>query len=151
MKAVLDKQYKDIVKSTSERIEGVRTPPEGWIRTVRKALGMSGAALARRTDALRGRVHQAELAELEGAITLKQLQRFADGMDCKLVYAIVPKTSIDEIMANQAEKMARKLVGNASIHMSLEAQGAPESELEQEIQRIKKELLASPNRSLWND
>ena len=60
-------------------------PGDGWIATIRKALGMSGAALARRLGVTRARVSQAERAEREGGITLKEMDEFAAAMGCRFV------------------------------------------------------------------
>jgi predicted DNA-binding mobile mystery protein A len=112
---------------------------------------MSGAQLARRADVTRSRISQAESAELDGSMSLKQLSRLAESMECKLVYAIVPKTSVDEILEERAKERAFKIVRNASVHMSLESQALPKTMLTLEIERLKQEMLSSPDHNLWND
>jgi len=99
----------------------------------------------------RARISQAELSETEGSMTLKQLQRLAESMECDLVYAIVPKTSVDNILENRAKQKAAKIVRNASVHMSLEAQALPKARLALEVERVAAELLAAPDRNFWND
>jgi ribosome-binding protein aMBF1 (putative translation factor) len=44
-------------------------PKEGWVRTVRKALGMTTKQLAKRLKVNRSRVVKIEQAETDGALT----------------------------------------------------------------------------------
>ena len=88
VKAIVQQQYKRIVDNAASHA-ALQTPPEGWLRTVRKALGMSGAQLARKMGVTRARVAQAEHAELSGGATLKSMQAAAEAMGCRFVYAIV--------------------------------------------------------------
>lgn len=48
MKQIVIGQYQEVVDRTVELVARLTTPQEGWVRTVRRALGMSGAQLARR-------------------------------------------------------------------------------------------------------
>ena len=75
MKQIVIRQYQEIVDNAAKRIADLSVPPEGWLRTVRSALGMSGAQLARLLDVSRSQVAQAEKNELAGVITLKRLQK----------------------------------------------------------------------------
>jgi hypothetical protein len=70
-------QYRSIVDAAAVSFAGLKTPPEGWLRTIRNALGMSGAELAKKMGDARARVTQAEHAELTGGITLKSMQASA--------------------------------------------------------------------------
>src|ERR1700712_475671 len=109
VKAVVRQQYQRIVDA-AVRTPVPKTPPEGWLRTVRKSLGMSGAQLARKMGVTRARVAQAENAELDGGITLKSMQATAEAMGCHFVYAIVPPRSVHELITAQARKKAANLV-----------------------------------------
>ena len=88
----------------------VAMPREGWIATVRKALGMSGAQLARRLGVTRARISQAERAEVVGGVTLNTMRATAEAMRCRFVYAIVPDKRIEDIIAAQAHVKARAVV-----------------------------------------
>ncbi len=48
--------------------------------------------------------------EIDGAVTLKALQEAANGMDCNLVYAFVPKVglTLTELLEQRAEEIAQK-------------------------------------------
>lgn len=151
MKDIIQLQYTAIIDDATTRAEGLRTPNEGWLRTVRKALHMTGAQLARRCGVSRALISKTELAELEGTVTLRNLSKLAESIDCKLVYAIVPNTSIDEIISAQSKRKAAELVGEASIHMSLESQTLGKSQLEDEIERVARQLVTTKSRQLWSD
>jgi transcriptional regulator with XRE-family HTH domain len=77
VKTTAQQQYRSIVDSAATTVAGLTTPPEGWLRTVRKALGMSGAELARKMGVTRARVTQAEHAELSGGVTLKSIDWYS--------------------------------------------------------------------------
>lgn len=77
-----------------EQFESVKllgVPKGGWIRAVRKARGLTQAAVAKRMDLHRQNVLQSEKAEESGQILLWNLRRIAEAMDCELVYAIIPR------------------------------------------------------------
>jgi predicted DNA-binding mobile mystery protein A len=68
----------------------VHRPSGGWLRTVRKALGLSAAAMAKDLKVSPSAVFQMERAESKDTITLRRLEDAARAMSCQLVYAIVP-------------------------------------------------------------
>jgi len=102
------RQYQAIVDRAASQFGAGQPPlpPEGWIATARKALGMSGAQLAKRLGVTRARVSQAERAEPSGSITLKTMRATAEAMGCRFVYAIVPEDRIEDVIAAQARKKA---------------------------------------------
>jgi predicted DNA-binding mobile mystery protein A len=150
VKNVVRKQYQRLVDMASSHAFA-RTPPEGWLRTVRKALGMSGAQLAEKMGVTRARIGQAEHAELSGGITLKSMQETAEAMGCKFVYAIVASHRIEDIIIAQARKKATTLVGTTSKHMALEDQSLPKEKIAEEIERLTREIARDMPRDLWSD
>lgn len=77
---------------------------------MRQALGMSAEQVAQRKGVSRNAVYQAERSELDGAISLKQMDRLAKAMGGRFVYAIVPEQPIDTLLLQQAQAKARELV-----------------------------------------
>jgi predicted DNA-binding mobile mystery protein A len=150
VKTVVQKQYQRLVDSAADS-SGLRPPPEGWLRTVRKALGMSGAQLAKKMGVTRARVAQAEQAELSGGTTLKSMQAAAEAMGCRFVYAIVPEKRIEDVITAQARKKAMALVGIASTHMALESQTLSKDKIAQEVERLKRELAQEMPPDFWSD
>lgn len=72
-------------------------PAAGWLRTMREALGLSLADVARRLKVTPPAVRSFEQAEAEDRITLASLRRAAAAMDCELVYAFVPRRNLPDI------------------------------------------------------
>ena len=151
MKNVIRRQYQEIVDTAASAVSGLSVPKEGWIRTMREALGMSGAALGRRMDITRQHLAQHERNEIEGVITLKTLNELANAMNCRLVYAFVPETSAKEMIAARAHDKARQIVEETSTHMALEAQTPDEKSLEREVKRLQDELIRKMPATLWDD
>ena len=150
VKTVVRLQYQRLADSAASH-SGLRTPPEGWLRTVRKALGMSGAQLAKKMGVTRARVAQAEQAELSGGATLKSMHAAAEAMGCRFVYAVVPEKRIEDLIAAQARKKALALVGAASTHMALENQALPDAKIAQEAERLSHELAREMPPDFWSD
>jgi transcriptional regulator with XRE-family HTH domain len=67
-------------------------PAAGWLRTVREALGLTLADLAKRLGNSPPAVRSFEQAEAEDRITLASLRRAAAAMGCDVIYVLVPRT-----------------------------------------------------------
>jgi predicted DNA-binding mobile mystery protein A len=150
VKTIVHQQYRRIADAAASHAV-LRTPSEGWMRTVRKALAMSGAQLAKRMGVTRARVAQAEHAELSGGATLKSMQAAAEAMGCRFVYAIVPDTRIEDVIAAQARKKAQALVKTASTHMALESQSLPNDKIAAEVERIAGDLAREMPPDFWSE
>ena len=152
VKTTAQQQYRSIVDSAATTVAGLTTPPEGWLRTVRKALGMSGAELARKMGVTRARVTQAEHAELSGGVTLKSMQATAEAMGCRFVYVIIPSSGrIEDVITAQARKRAMAIVGTASKHMALEDQKLPDDKIAEEVERLTREIAQEMPPDFWSD
>ena len=150
VKTIARQQYQRIVDNAASHA-ALQTPPEGWLRTVRNALGMSGAQLAKKLGVTRARIAQAEQAELHGGVTLKSMQATAEAMGCRFVYAIVPPRPIEDIIVAQARKKAMAIVGTASKHMALESQTLPNDKIAQEVERLTQEIAREMPPDFWSD
>ena len=144
-------QYQAVADRASAHAGAMRTPPEGWLRAVRKALGMSGAQLARRAGVTRARIAAAEQSELAGGITLRSMQAAAEAMGCRFVYAVVPPDSVEPLIAAQARRKAASLVGAASQHMALENQALPDAKIAGKIEGLARELAHDMPPGFWDD
>jgi predicted DNA-binding mobile mystery protein A len=153
VKAAAAKQYQAIVDRAAASIgQQTSMPNEGWITTVRKALGMSVAQLARRLGVTRARVSQAEQAERAGGVTLKTMHAISAAMGCRFVYAIVPADGrIENVITAHARKKAEALVRNASTQMGLERQSLPDEKNRAEVARIADELVRTMATDFWSE
>ena len=117
----------------------VPRPSRGWIRTIRQALGLSSAELARRLGTSRQLPLQLEKGEAEDRVTLKSLRAAANALDCDLVYALVPRAgSIQELIENRARAEAKNRVLGVEHSMALENQavGRIDEAVEAETRRL---------------
>ncbi|GAB4393641.1 MAG: mobile mystery protein A [Gammaproteobacteria bacterium] len=126
-------------------------PKEGWVRTFRKTLGMTIRQLARRLGVNPSRVVKIETSEIAGSVTLRTLQAIADIFDCRLVYSFVPNKDLEEILAKQADQIARKQMKRIAHTMDLEAQSLDPDWLEEQIKELSEELLRKSWKHLWEE
>jgi len=124
-------------------------PPRGWIRAIRECLGMPTSFLARKLDVEQSTVTRYESSEATDAITLKTLSRIAEALDCELVYALVPKKQISQIIKDRATEIARKEINPIAHSMSLESQSTTLEERENLINNLTEQLLHGSRRDLW--
>jgi len=128
--------------------EAAARPAGGWIRAVREALGMSAGQLGRRVGTTRQAVLSLERSELDDGIRLSSLRRAAEAMDCHLVYAFVPNTSLEESVQQQATRVAAAELGRVNQTMLLEAQEVDDDEASQQLRERTTALVG--NRRLWD-
>jgi predicted DNA-binding mobile mystery protein A len=84
-------------------------PKQGWIRTVRDALGMSSTELAARMHVGQSSISGLEHRETSETIRLHSLRRAANALDCDLVYFFVPRSTLNEAVLAQAQRKATQL------------------------------------------
>lgn len=144
----------DQLNVTLERfsqVKEVKTPHKGWIRAIRDALGMSGTQLAGRLQVSRPRIPRLEQDELTGSVTLKTMRQAAEAMDCVFVYALVPRTSLDDMIRTQAKKVAGTHLRRTSHTMLLEDQMISNSDQQREYESMVDELVQEMPRELWSE
>jgi len=97
-----------------EPVFDLALPPKGWIRAIRGSLGMSGRQLAGRLGLSKQSVARMERDEIKGALSLKTLRRVAEGLDCVLVYGIVPRTSLEKLVYDRARTIVSGHLDNTN-------------------------------------
>jgi len=150
VKSTKKRQYARIVDGLTNALNNIENPAEGWLSTVRKAIGMSGPQLANRVGLTKGAIYQAERNELEGGISLKQMEKLATAMESRFVYAIVPNGSTDEVIFNQATLRANQIVAEAATHMGLEKQSLSSKHDKSEAARLARDIAESMPADLWD-
>jgi predicted DNA-binding mobile mystery protein A len=128
----------------------ITTPPKGWIRAIRDALGMTAKQLANRLGVAQQAVARIEKEELAGSVTIKTMRRIAESLDCVFVYGFVPRISLEETVSRQAKKIAAQRLSRVSQTMSLENQALSRRENEQALSDLVDELIRTLPSSLWN-
>jgi predicted DNA-binding mobile mystery protein A len=144
-------QYQQIVDNAAATARDLTVPQEGWIRTVRKALGMSGVQLAHWMGVSKAQVLQTEKNEAAGSLTIKTMEKAAAALGCRFVYALVPETTSAELINKRAGEKARNIVEKANAHMALEAQTLSPDQIRFEIERLQGEFVRTKPGDLWND
>jgi predicted DNA-binding mobile mystery protein A len=142
------RQRLDARLSKLKPAEDLRPPPKGWLRAIRTSLGMSASQLARRMKIRPQSLEDIEKSEALGKIQLQTLRRVASELDCTLVYAIVPNSSLEEMVRGRARKIALRDLGRVSHTMKLEAQEITDADLESRVTDYIKNVLRE--RDLWD-
>ncbi len=124
-------------------------PKEGWMKTIRKALGMTIKQLAKRLGTNPSRVVRMEKAEIEGAITLRTLRTVAKQLDCFFVYSFIPRSSLEKKIKDRAKEIVIEQIKRTSHTMYLEAQSVETDWLDAQIEDLTGELLAKNWKHLW--
>jgi len=130
--------------------EGLARPPRGWLRAIRDALGMTTAQLAKRIHVSQPRITRLEQAEVAGSVTLNTLRQAAEGLDCTLVYALVPNQPLDSMLRQRAGEIADRQIGRTDQTMRLENQALTKRDLMAERDRLVDALLKENPRRLWD-
>ena len=112
---------------------------------------MSGPQLGRRLGWTRQAVRDLERREVDGAVTLSALAQVARAMDADLVYALVPRTGLEEARRARAREVAEREVGRVAHSMRLEAQGVSKKEYRRQVAEREEELLRTWSRRIWDD
>jgi predicted DNA-binding mobile mystery protein A len=92
-------------------------------------------------------VNKLEHAELHGGITIGKLAEVAEALDCTLIYALVPKSTLEETVTTRARTVAADLLGHAARTMALEAQDIGDDRQREAVDRYAQQLVVSGN--LW--
>lgn len=123
-------------------------PHRGWLRAIRDALGLSGRQMGERLGVSQQRISKIEQAEVDGSITLKSLREAADAIGCDVVYAIVPRVALTEMVYQQASRRAHEMVDPVDRSMQLEDQRVDDARTRELIEDVAARLIDSPN--LWS-
>ena len=121
------------------------------MRTIREALGMTYSQFALRLGITRQGVNKLEDDEVFGGASLDRLRRAAAALDCRLVYALVPNSSLEETVKRQAIKQATKRFGRVNVSQALEASAVDSESLSNQVDDLVTELMVNRPRSLWDD
>jgi predicted DNA-binding mobile mystery protein A len=125
-------------------------PSKGWIRAIRETLGMSCRQLARRTGISQQRLSTIEQQEISGEIKLSTIKKIAEGLNCVFIYALIPQTSINEIIRQQAQKIVKKRFERVSASMVLEDQEVYGNEKKKSYNLAVDKIIEQMNKTFWD-
>ena len=112
---------------------------------------MSRAQLGRRLGLTRQGVERLEQREVHQAITLATLADAARALDAELVYAIVPRTSLEETRRTQARIVAENELRRVAHTMRLESQDVSKAEYKRQASELQDELLRTWSKRMWDE
>jgi predicted DNA-binding mobile mystery protein A len=148
---------KDAIRHLDKRFTGLRhlaqspRPAKGWLRAIRDALGMTSAQLARRLGVSQPRIIELEQSEVRGNVTLNTLQRAAEAVGCRLVYALIPEQPLAQTVRERTELIAERQLKAVEQTMRLEDQSVKDVTVAKDLRRqFVEELLRRPAR-LWDE
>jgi predicted DNA-binding mobile mystery protein A len=122
-------------------------PLDGWVRTIRQAIGMSGPELAQRMSISSSRASRIEQAEVDDAVLLSTLRRAAAALNCRLVYFLVPDEPLEYMVLRQAYlKASEELATYSSVASE---SGSPVTEAESEEWLEMRTLQLVDHGGLW--
>lgn len=134
-----------------QNADALSRPPRGWIKAIREAVGMTTAQLGARIGVSQPRAVAIEKAEASGSITLDSLERAARALDCRLVYALAPRKSLERLAYDRARALAEKHLRSTSHTMALEDQSVDEADEVAQLDMLIRKLLEQPGSALWED
>ena len=124
---------------------------KGWIKLIREALGMSTMQLASKVGINQSRISRLENAEIDGDLKLSSLKKIADGLDMQFVYGFVPKDSLENMVLEQAKKIARRRMKRVNHTMRLEEQELSSDEKSKAFQDLVQKILMEDSKDFWNE
>ncbi|KRG45567.1 hypothetical protein ARC20_07530 [Stenotrophomonas panacihumi] len=122
-------------------------PAGGWIAAIREALGMSVQDFAHRLRITRASAAKLEASEQRGTVQLDTLQRAAAALDCDLVYALVPRRGLQEMVDTRRVEILMSMHERTRQHMRLEAQEPSVAYTTRDLLREAERCV--PDRALW--
>lgn len=142
----VDKRLQELIL-----LDSLVIPHEGWIYSIRNALGMSLRQLGKRLNITAQSVKEIEEREKNGTVSLAVLRQVGAALDMKLVYGLIPQAgSLEKMIENRAKEIAEEIVRRTSASMVLEDQGNTETRLRKAIQEKTAELKHEMPRYLWD-
>jgi predicted DNA-binding mobile mystery protein A len=139
----LDEKYASL-----QALKSLQSPPKGWLRAIRDALGMTGTQFAKRLGVAWQSMDDLERSEAAGTIQLATLRRAAAALDCTLVYAVVPNQSLAHMVDERARAIALAAIRRVDHTMTLEDQKVDRESDEQLIEDYIRDHVR--DRELWD-
>lgn len=121
----------------------------GWIKTIREALGMTSKDLASRVGVNQSRIIHMEQAEVDGNIKISTMKKVADALEMDFVYALVPRTSLNDMVKEQARLLALKKMKRLDHTMRLEMQELSSEEKEKALKDMIDKILIDELKDFW--
>ena len=144
------RQAQERVNQAGSLTKSLAKPIGGWIATFQQAIGMNAPALAERLGISRNSIYAAIQNEQAGSISVNQLEKIAEAMGGRLVYAIVPRERpVEEIVLAQARAKARRIIQRTRAHMALEEQSEGLRSEAEMVEELAADIIREGHRDFW--
>jgi predicted DNA-binding mobile mystery protein A len=148
--AALEQKQLDATLRQAAAIASLEAPRSGWIKSIRQALGMTAAQLAKRLRTSPQSVLALEKREAAGSITLATLEKAARALDCQMRVVFIPNRGIEESVSRRAMERARE-ERNQIVHtMGLEGQAKGVREV-LDLDKIAESWRTKRRTRLWDE
>lgn len=131
-------------------LRGLAVPPEGWLRAVREAMGMSVAQLAERTGLSVAEIELLEHSSSTAGGSFADLRRLADALNCSFVWGLVPHQSLTALLRERAAAVARKRLREVADMMRRQGRAMTAGEVDHHIEKFSEVLLRELPAALWD-
>jgi predicted DNA-binding mobile mystery protein A len=111
---------------------------------------MSTFQLAKRAGLDQSRITRIENAEVNGDLNLSTLKKIAEALNMRFVYAFVPEEGLEEMVHEQAEKIAKERLAKVSHTMKLENQELTESDKSKALDDLVQKILIDEPKDFWD-
>jgi predicted DNA-binding mobile mystery protein A len=145
------RQQLDLRLAAVRGLNLAQLPHRGWIRAIRDALGMTAAQLAKRMGVKQSTVSEYEKGETARTITLETLERAAAALGCRLVYVLVPERSLESLIRERAQLVARNQLQRVANTMRLEDQQIGQEAEARQLDSLVEKLIVENPGSLWTE
>lgn len=125
-------------------------PQQGWIKTIREVLGLTTSQLAKKVGISQPRISRLENSEKMGDLKLSSLQKIAKGLNMHFVYCFVPEATLEDMVREQARRIALKRLKRLDNTMRLEKQGLSEGEKKKALDDMIEKILIDNPKDLWD-
>lgn len=144
------RQAQERINQAASLAKSLAKPIGGWIATFQQAIGMNAPALAERLGISRNNIYAAIQNEQAGTISVNQLEKIAEAMGGRLVYAIIPREGpVEEIVLAQARAKARRIIQRTRAHMALEEQTEGLRSESEMIEELAADIIREGRRDFW--
>ena len=124
-------------------------PASGWANHLRQLLGKPARLVGDRLGLQVRSVFRLEQAEATEVITLANLRRLADALDCDLAYVMVPRQPLEEQLRSRAREVAKRRLERLPDVVWLEnPEVAQQGEFAQ-LDWLTEKVLRDGSRRLW--
>lgn len=144
------RQAQERVNQAGSLAKSLAKPVGGCIATFQEAIGMNAPALAERLGISRNNIYAAIQNEQAGTISLNQMEKIAEAMGGRLVYAIIPREGpVEDIVMAQARTKARRIIQRTRAHMALEEQSEGLRSEAEMVEDLAADIIREGRRDFW--